>query len=134
MRRTKCLLVILILLGIMALPTSLIRKADADGQVSDPLATVQMIWNSTMYTNDVAVSGNGLNVAAVNSSGLFYFLWNSSTPKWWYSASESQLISVVLSADANYAVVGDSTGHIYTSMTLCQGLASSHLQHGKVST
>jgi hypothetical protein len=113
MQRTKYFLVMLILLGIMILPASLIRKAEADGQVSDPPATIQMIWNSTMYTNDVAVSGNGLNVAAVNSSGLFYFLWNSSTPKWWYSASESQLISVVLSADANYVVVGDSTGHIY---------------------
>jgi hypothetical protein len=113
MQSIKYLLAICILLGIIAIPNSWIRKAGAEEQINDIPTVMQMIWNSTMQTNDVAVSGNGLNVVAVNGSGLFYFSWNSSTPKWWYSPVESTLLSVAVSSDADYVVTGDTSGHIY---------------------
>ena len=73
---------------------------------------VEMLWNSSMAVNDVAVSKDGNFLAAVNSTGLYYFASDNSTPRWWYP-SPNPLTSVALSADGQYAVSGDCNAHVY---------------------
>jgi hypothetical protein len=72
---------------------------------------IQMLWNNSMTVNDVAVSKDGNYLAAVNSTGVFYFASDNSTPKWWYSGTT--FLSVAISADGEYVVAGDGNGIVY---------------------
>jgi hypothetical protein len=71
---------------------------------------IVMLWNNSMAVNDVAVSKDGNYIAAVNNSGLYYFAYDNSTPKWWYSGTT--FLSVAISADGEYVVAGDNGGYL----------------------
>ena len=76
---------------------------------------VEMLWNNSMSINDVAVSKNGSYLVAVNNTGVYYFASNNSSPKWWYlsSGGTEYFLSVAMSADGEYVVVGDYNGYIH---------------------
>jgi hypothetical protein len=63
-----------------------------------------------MSVYDVAVSTDGKYIAAVNETGLYYFEWNISTPKWWYSGTT--FLSVAISGEGEYVVAGDDSGYL----------------------
>jgi hypothetical protein len=71
---------------------------------------IVMLWNNSMTVNDVAVSKDGNYIAAVNNTGLYYFAYDNSTPKWWYSGTT--FLSVAISADGEYVVAGDNSGYL----------------------
>jgi hypothetical protein len=83
----------------------------ADGIDPSKIYGIEMLWNNSMAVNDVAVSGDGNYVAAVNDTGVFYFAWNNSTPKWWY-LWQNMFRSVAISADGEYVVAGDNSGYL----------------------
>jgi len=82
-----------------------------DGIDPSKIYGIEMLWNNSMSVNDVAVSGDGNYLAAVNDTGIFYFASNNSTPKWWY-LWQNMFRSVAISADGEYVVAGDNTGHL----------------------
>jgi len=84
----------------------------SDGIDPSKIYEVEMLWNNSMAVNDVAVSGDGNYLAAVNDTGVFYFAWDNSTPKWW-CLWQSTFLSVDISADGEYVVAGDNDGYIY---------------------
>ena len=68
-----------------------------------------------MEVYDVAVSGDGAYLAAVNGTprGLFFFASDNSQPKWWWPDAVDTAISVAISSDGNQVAVGTSTGFVY---------------------
>ena len=72
---------------------------------------IETLWNNSMSVYDVAVSGDGNYLAAVNDTGIFYFASDNSIPKWWY-LWQNMFRSVAISADGGYVVAGDNTGHL----------------------
>ena len=82
----------------------------SDGIDPSKIYGIEMIWNNSMAVNDVAVSRDGNYIAAVSNTGLYYFAWNISNPKWWYSGTT--FLSVAVSADGEYVVIGDNSGHL----------------------
>jgi WD40 repeat protein len=83
-----------------------------DGIDPSKIYGVEMLWNNSMAVNDVAVSGDGNYLAAVNNTGLYYFASDNSTPKWWYP-SQSAILSAAISDEGEYVVTGSSDGYIY---------------------
>jgi len=81
-----------------------------DGIDPSKIYGIEMIWNNSMAVNDVAVSRDGNYIAAVSNTGLYYFAWNISNPKWWYLGTT--FLSVAISADGEYVVIGDDSGHL----------------------
>jgi WD40 repeat protein len=81
-----------------------------DGLDPSKIYGIEMIWNNSMSVNDVAVSRDGNYIAAVNNTGLYYFAWNISNPKWWYSGTT--FLSVAISGDGEYVVIGDNSGYL----------------------
>jgi len=81
-----------------------------DGIDPSKIYGIEMIWNNSMAVNDVAVSTDGKYIAAVNETGLYYFEWNISNPKWWYLGTT--FLSVAISGDGEYVVAGDDSGYI----------------------
>jgi WD40 repeat protein len=79
--------------------------------------TVQLLWTNPMQVIDQAVSKDGNYIAAVNYTGLYYFAWNDSSPRWWYlsgPAGAGMFLSVAISANGEYVVVGNMTsGSVY---------------------
>ena len=71
-----------------------------------------MLWNSSMAVNDVAVSKNGKYLVAINNTGVYYFSSDNSKPKWWYVNSTEDFLTVRISANGEYVVVGTSQGYI----------------------
>lgn len=84
---------------------------------------IEMLWNSSMQVNDVAVSRDGNYIAAVNSTGIYYFASNDSNPKWWYLPVQTYFMSVAISADGEYVVAGDNIGytHYFNDSTAITG-------------
>jgi hypothetical protein len=83
----------------------------SDGIDTSKIYGIEMLWNNSMIVYDVAVSKDGNYIAAVNGTGMFYFEWDNSTPKWWY-LWQNTFRSVAISADGEYVVAGDNTGHL----------------------
>ncbi|MGB9676394.1 MAG: WD40 repeat domain-containing protein [Candidatus Bathyarchaeales archaeon] len=81
-----------------------------DGIDPSKIYGIIMLWNNSMSVYDVAVSTDGGYIAAVNETGLYYFEWNVSTPKWWYSGTT--FLSVAISGDGEYVVAGDNSGYL----------------------
>ena len=81
-----------------------------DGVDPSKIYGIVMLWNNSMSVYDVAVSADGNYIAAVNDTGLYYFEWNISTPKWWYSGTT--FLSVAISGDGEYVVAGDDSGYL----------------------
>jgi len=81
-----------------------------DGIDPSKIYGIEMIWNNSMSVYDVAASTDGNYIAAVNNTGLYYFAWNISNPKWWYLGTT--FLSVAISADGEYVVIGDDSGHL----------------------
>ena len=79
--------------------------------------TVQLLWTNPMQVIDQAVSKDGNFIAALNNTGLYYFAWNDSSPRWWYlsgPAGAGMFLSVAISANGEYVVVGNMTsGSVY---------------------
>jgi WD40 repeat protein len=75
----------------------------------------QFLWTNTMAVNDVAVSGNGNYIAAVNDTGLYYFVSTSSIPLWWWlTAADYPVAAVAISSDGEYVAVGTSNvGYVH---------------------
>ena len=82
-----------------------------DGIDPSKIYGVEMLWNNSMAVNDVAVSGDGNYLAAVNGTGVFYFASDNSTPKWWY-LWQNMFRSVAISANGEYVVAGDNSGYL----------------------
>lgn len=82
-----------------------------DGIDPSKIYGVEMLWNNSMSVYDVAVSKDGNYIAAVNNTGLYYFAWDNSTPKWWY-LWQNTFRSVAISADGEYVVAGDNGGYL----------------------
>ena len=87
----------------------------SDGIDTSKVYGVEMLWNNSMSINDVAVSKNGSYLVAVNNTGVYYFASNNSSPKWWYlsSGGTEYFLSVAMSADGEYVIVGDYNGYIH---------------------
>ncbi|MEM3576874.1 MAG: hypothetical protein QXX51_00250 [Candidatus Bathyarchaeia archaeon] len=81
-----------------------------DGIDPSKIYGIIMLWNNSMSVYDVKVSDDGKYIAAVNETGLYYFAWNDSTPKWWYSGTT--FLSVAISGDGEYVVAGDNSGRL----------------------
>jgi len=104
---------------LLSLTIALVAVPNSAAQ--NPIVTE--LWFDPMHVNDVAVSRNGNYIAAVNDTGLFFFLWNQSTPLWWYNnnTNDEQFLSVAISADGSYVIIGNNsypptgpaTGSIY---------------------
>ena len=82
-----------------------------DGIDPSKIYGVEMLWNNSMSVYDVAVSRDGNYIAVVNDTGLYYFAWDNSTPKWWY-LWQNIFRSVAISANGEYVVAGDNSGHL----------------------
>jgi hypothetical protein len=111
-RKFVFILSLLVLLSSM----TYVRLNRLEAKSSDDIDTskiygIEMLWNNSMSVNDVAVSRDGNYLAAVNNTGMFYFAWDNSTPKWWY-LWQNIFLSVAISADGEYVVAGDNTGHL----------------------
>ena len=75
--------------------------------------TIGELWSLPMEVWDLAVSKDGNYIAVVNGSFLCYFEVDNLNPLWWFEqASESDLISVAISADGKYVVAGTDDGYI----------------------
>jgi hypothetical protein len=70
-----------------------------------------------MQVIDSAVSKDGNYIAAVNSTGLYYFASNDANPRWWYLSGQTGgnfFLSVAISANGEYVIAGNATvGSIY---------------------
>ncbi|MEM3697124.1 MAG: WD40 repeat domain-containing protein [Candidatus Bathyarchaeia archaeon] len=87
-----------------------VKAPDGIDQPLSKIYGILMLWNNSMSVYDVAVSKDGNYIAAVNETGLYYFEWNISTPKWWYPATT--LLSVAISANGEYVVTGSNDGYL----------------------
>ncbi|NWF86514.1 hypothetical protein HXY32_01670 [Candidatus Bathyarchaeota archaeon] len=101
-----------LLLSMMYMRLGSVEVKAPNGVDSAKIYGVKMLWNNSMSVNDVAVSKDGNYIAAVNITGLYYFEYNNSTPKWSY-LTESAVLSAAISADGNYVAVGLNSGFIY---------------------
>ncbi len=104
-------------LALVVLSLSCMRLAAVQVQAIEGLDPtkaygVEMLWSNSMSVYDVAVSQNGMFIAAVNGSGLFYFDANSSSPRWWEHPL-ADFISVAISTDGEYVAVGTQEGRVY---------------------
>jgi WD40 repeat protein len=109
--------VFILSLLVLSFSMAYVKSSSVEVKASDSIDTskiygVEMLWNNSMSVNDVAVSKDGKYIAAVNGSGLYYFAWDNSTPRWW-CWSYGAFISVAISADGEYVVAGDNSGYIY---------------------
>jgi hypothetical protein len=70
-----------------------------------------------MEVIDLVVSKDGNYIAAVNSTGLYYFASNDANPRWWYLSGQTGgdfFLSVAISANGEYVIAGNATiGSIY---------------------
>ena len=98
MERMKNILGVFILFSILTL--SSVPIASSQGY------TVAELWSNPMAVNDVAVSGDGNYVAAVNDTGVYFFSRDSSQPRWWYTDDGGYFMSVAISANGEYVVAG----------------------------
>jgi hypothetical protein len=78
----------------------------------DKIYGVKMLWNNSMTVYDIAISKDGSYIAVVNNTGLYYFAYNESTPKWWYQP-QTTMLSVVISANGTCVATGSNSGNIY---------------------
>ncbi|MDH5483022.1 MAG: hypothetical protein OEY22_09115 [Candidatus Bathyarchaeota archaeon] len=74
---------------------------------------VQLKWVNSMAVNDMAVSKDGNYVAAVNSTGLYYFDADNENPLWRYELQAVVFRSVAISTDGDYVVAGDGDGYLH---------------------
>ena len=103
----------LLLASFLSLGFNTVEVAADDGLDVSKVYGVKILWNSSMNVNDVAVSKDGNYIVAVNSTGLYYFSFNSSDPMWWYLSGKGEYFySVVISADGEYVAAGTS-GYVY---------------------
>jgi len=110
--KRACLVCFLVILFIILCGRFNPTAADASAtKTVSQVYGIEMLWNNSMQVNDVAVSKDGKYLAAVNGTGLYYFSSSNSTPKWWFPSS-GQVLSVALSANGEYVVVGNNSGYI----------------------
>jgi len=102
---------IVLLSSIIYVKLNTVEVKAPDGIDTSKIYKVEMLWNNSMMVNDVAVSKDGNYLAAVNSTGVFYFASDNSTPKWWY-LWQNMFRSVAISADGEYVVAGDNSGYL----------------------
>jgi len=103
----------LLVASLICLSFDAVEVAAYDGLDVSRVYGVRILWNSSMNTNDVAVSKDGNYIVAVNSTGLYYFSFNSSDPTWWYLSGKGEYFySVVVSADGEDVAAGTS-GFVY---------------------
>lgn len=101
-----------LLLSIMYMQFSSVEVEASDSVDPAKIYGVKMLWNNSMPVNDAAVSKDGNYIAAGNNTGLYYFAYNNSIPRWSYQ-TESAFLSVAISADGNYVAAGLNSGYIY---------------------
>jgi hypothetical protein len=96
--------------------------------------SVEMLWSDPMQVNDLDVSGDGLYVAAVNYTGLYYFSFDEPDPLWWYPANVGEdFLSVATSYDGSCVAFGNDLGYIYyfDDCKTRTGLQGSHIWRSK---
>ena len=104
----------LLVASLLSLGFNPVEVAASDGLDMSKVYGVKILWNSSMNVNDVAVSRDGNYIVAVNSTGLYYFSFNSSDPMWWYLSGKAEYFySMVISADGEYVAAGTSLGYVY---------------------
>ncbi len=110
MKKSITTSILLLLIALMATSTSMVYAP-----ASQATPNVTLLWTNPMEVYDVAVSGDGAYLAAVNGtpSGLFFFASDSSRPIWWWLDPVDTPLSVAISSDGNQVAVGTSTGFVY---------------------
>lgn len=61
-----------------------------------------LLWEKSNDAEHAAVSRDGQYVVFTNETGIYFHVWNSSKPLWWYT--ESGLRDVAISADGDHVI------------------------------